>query len=671
MVKITLPDGSVKEFENAVTGKEIAESIGAGLAKAAIAIRVNGKQDLDLCREISEDSKVSILTLKDDGGLDAVRHSMTAQILARAVKELYPDAQLAIGPTVENGAYYDIAFKEAISSDELPKIEKKMRQLVEKQSPVTRLEWPAEKVKDYFASKGEGYKVQLVQDLIAKGELIDGERLSVYVAGDDPENFDFLDLCVGPHVENFKQIKLAFKLTNLAGAYWRGNADNEQLTRIYMVAFPNQKELDEYMHMMEEAAKRDHRKLGKELELFTFYPETIGPGLPLWLPKGTVIRDELENWAKEVERDHGYHRVVTPQITKEKLFYQSGHLPYYEEDMYAPIDIDGDKYYLKPMNCPFHHHIYISKPRSYRDLPLRVAEYGNCYRYEAHGGLSGLARVRGMCMNDAHIYCREDQAVDEFVKVMHMHAYYYRTLGIQEEDFYMRLSLPDMDNLKKYVDDEAGWLKALDLIKQAMDKSGLKYYEAEGEAAFYGPKVDFQAKSAIGVEYTISTNQLDFLATSRFDLTYKGEDGKDHPIYVIHRAPLGTHERFVSFLIEHFAGHFPLWLAPEQIVVSGIVEKHNDAVEKVVARLKKAGLRAEADLRNEKINYKIREHMHAKVNMVGVIGDKEAEEDTITIRRLGSDGQRNYKLDEFIAMCQEEISTKALPMEFLDKKEAA
>lgn len=667
MVKITLPDGSEKQFESAsVTGTDIAASIGAGLAKAAIAIAVDGKE-LDLTHEISNDASVNILTLKDPRGLDAVRHSLTAQILARAVKELYPDAQLAIGPTIDNGAYYDIAFSTPISSTDLPAIEKKMQELINKNSAVTRQEWPAEKVKEYFASQGEGYKVQLVEDLIAKGNLIDGKRLSVYLAHDPSnaaEKFDFLDLCVGPHVQNFSQIKLAFKLTTLAGAYWRGDANNEQLTRIYMVAFPSQKELDDYLHMMEEAAKRDHRKIGKEMELFTFFPESIGPGLPLWLPKGTIIRDELEGWAREVEKAAGYERVVTPQITKESLFHQSGHLPYYAEDMYSPIDIDGDKYYLKPMNCPFHHHVYISKPRSYRDLPLRVAEYGNCYRYEAHGGLSGLMRVRAMCMNDAHLYCRFDQAKDEFIKVMHMHAHYYRTLGISDENFYMRLSMPDMAKLDKYVDDPQAWKDALSVIKAAMEESGLKYYEAAGEAAFYGPKVDFQAKTAIGVEYSISTNQLDFLATKRFNLTYTGEDGKDHPVYVIHRAPLGTHERFVAFLIEHFAGNFPLWLAPQQVVVSGIVEKHNDHVEKIVKRLKDAGLRAEGDYRNEKINYKIREHMHSKVTMVGVVGDKEAEEDTITIRRLGSEKQTNYKMEEFIAKCQEEIRTKALPPEF-------
>ena len=650
MIKITLPDGSVREYESAaVTGTQIAESIGSGLAKAALAVTVDGVQR-DLSDPITKDAAVSIITIDSEEGLEIMRHTVAAQVLARAAKTLYPKAKLAIGPTIDDGFYYDVLFEEPISSEDLPAIEKEMRRIVETHAPIRKTLNTKAEALAAFNERGEDYKMEIISGSDQEDDF------QLYAQGDT----GFIDLCRGPHVPSLKHIG-AFKLTKVAGAYWRGDSNNEVLTRIYGTAWKNDKDLKSYLERLEQQKLRDHRKIGKEMELFTFYPETIGPGLPIWLPKGTIIRDELEKWAREEECKEGYERVSTPEITKADLFEQSGHLPYYADDMYAPIDIDGDKYYLKPMNCPFHHHVYVAKPRSYRDLPLRVAEYGKCYRYEKSGGLSGLMRVRGMCMNDAHIYCRFDQAKDEFIKVMHLHARYYRTLGIADEDFRMRLSKPDMDKLDKYVDDPQSWIDALNLIREAMDESGLNYYEAEGEAAFYGPKVDFQIKNAIGVEYTMSTNQLDFLATQRFNLTYTGEDGADHPIYVIHRAPLGTHERFTAFLIEHFAGNFPLWLSPVQIVVTGIVDKHNLHVEKVYDRLKEAGLRVEKDLRNEKVNYKIREHMHAKVSMVGVIGDKEAEEDTITIRRLGSNKQTTYKMDEFIQQCQEEIRTRALP----------
>jgi threonyl-tRNA synthetase len=660
MIKITLPDGSVREYESAaVTGTQIAESIGSGLAKAALAVTVDGVQR-DLSDPITKDAAVSIITIDSEEGLEIMRHTVAAQVLARAVKNLYPKAKLAIGPTIDDGFYYDVLFEEPISSEDLPAIEKEMRRIVETHASIRKTLNTKAEALAAFNERGEDYKMEIISDSDQEDDF------QLYAQGDT----GFIDLCRGPHVPTLKHIG-AFKLTKLAGAYWRGDANNEVLTRIYGTAWKNDKDLKAYLERLEQQKLRDHRKIGKEMELFTFYPETIGPGLPIWLPKGTIIRDELEKWAREEEYKEGYERVSTPEITKADLFEQSGHLPYYADDMYAPIDIDGDKYYLKPMNCPFHHHVYVAKPRSYRDLPLRVAEYGKCYRYEKSGGLSGLMRVRGMCMNDAHIYCRFDQAKDEFIKVMHLHARYYRTLGIADEDFRMRLSKPDMDKLDKYVDDPQSWIDALNLIREAMDESGLNYYEAEGEAAFYGPKVDFQIKNAIGVEYTMSTNQLDFLATQRFNLTYTGEDGADHPIYVIHRAPLGTHERFTAFLIEHFAGNFPLWLSPVQVVVTGIVDKHNPHVEKVYERLKLAGLRVEKDLRNEKVNYKIREHMHAKVSMVGVIGDKEAEEDTITIRRLGSNKQTSYKLDDFIKQCQEEIHTRALPPVSDEQQKAA
>lgn len=646
MAHYILPDGSQKSFDAPLNPEALAASIGAGLAKAALAAKVNG-QMWDLKRDMPDGAQVSIITLKDAEGLEILRHS-TAHILAQAVKALYPKAQITIGPVIEYGFYYDIAFPEHISAADLPEIEQKMHEIIDQNIPTRREVWSRDQAVAFFEKEGENYKAQIIRDLPAS------EEISVYWHGDD-----FVDLCRGPHLPSTGRASKAFKLTHLAGAYWRGDSKNEQLTRIYGTAWPTQKELDAHLHMLEEAQKRDHRKLGKELELFTLFPETIGSGLPIWLPKGTIIRDELEKLARTEEHKQGYHRVVTPALAKADLYHKSGHLPYYAEDMYAPIDIEGEKYYLRPMNCPHHHHVFLASPKSYRDMPYRVAEYGNVFRYESSGGLSGLMRVRGMCMNDAHIYCTEEQAEEEFINVMNMHAYYYKIFGIT--DYYMRLSLPDLNKLEKYVNAPEKWTKALEIMRRAMQKSGLPYKEVAGEAAFYGPKVDVQIKSAIGVEYTISTNQLDFLATERFGLTYVGEDGKDHPVYVIHRAPLGTHERFVGFLIEHFAGNFPLWLAPTQIAVMGVSNRQDDAVMSVVNKLKEAGIRAESDLRPDKVNYKIRDLSLQKVPLIAVIGDKEVENGTITVRRFGSEAQETVPVAALIAAMQQEITTRALP----------
>lgn len=656
-MKITLADGQIRSFQQPLTGLELAEQISPSLAKSTVAMNVNGKL-CDANEQLTEDASVVFLTTKDKLGLDIMRHTTVAQGLARAIKELYPQAKLAIGPTIENGFYYDIELDRPLSSDDLPSIEKLMHRIIAENNPIVRELWPASKVRDYFAERGETYKLEIIDDAIVKDQLLPEGCLSVYrqkIKNGD----DFIDLCRGPHLPSSGLMSKSFHISHLAGAYWRGDSRNKVLTRVYGLSFANDKDLKAHLHMLEEAAKRDHRKLGKELELFTIVPDVIGPGLPLWLPKGTIIRDELEKWARDEETKDGYVRVVTPVLTKESLYYCSGHLPYYKDDMYAPVEIDGERYYLRPMNCPHHHHIYLSKMRSYRDLPLRIAEYGSVYRFEAHGGLSGLMRTRGFCQNDGHIYCREDQAEEEFIKVMKLHAHYYGVLGIK--DFYMRLSKPDLNKLDKYVNAPEKWLKALHIIESAMKKSGLPYEEAEGEAAFYGPKVDFQIKSVIGTEYTISTNQLDFLASERFNLSYKGADGKDHPIYVIHRAPLGSHERFVAFLIEHFAGHFPLWLSPVQVVVLGIAEKHNEAVMQLLQKLQASGIRAEADYRNEKINYKVREHSVQKVPVILVLGDKEVENQTATVRRLGSNQQTTLPVVEIIAELLEEIQTKKLP----------
>ncbi len=648
-IAITLPDGTVKTFTSGVTGLEIAESIGAGLAKAAIAVSVNDKQR-DLSDPIYDDASVSIITLKTDEGLEIMRHTVTAQLLARAVKNLYPSAKLAIGPTIENGFYYDVLFEEPISSEDLPIIEKEMRSIAETNAPITKTLNSKEDAIKAFKERGEDYKVKIIEDADQDDDF------QLYQQGDS----GFIDLCHGPHLPSLKHVG-AFTLTKLAGAYWRGDSNNEMLTRIYGTAFATQKELDKHLFMLEEAKKRDHRKIGKEMGLYALEPEEIGVGLPLWMPKGEIIRSELENWVKQIEADAGYNAVRTPILGKAKLYETSGHLPYYKDDMYAPIQIEDEEYYLRPMNCPHHHYVYKQIPKSYRDLPYRVSEYGDVFRYESSGGLSGLMRARGFCINDAHIYCREDQVEEEFIKVLEMYRFYYEKLGITE--YQMRLSKAAKDK-SKFVDNWPEWEKTQNIARQAMEKIGFPFVEEEGEAAFYGPKIDVQIKSAIGTEYTISTNQLDFLASDRFNLTYTGEDGKEHPIYVIHRAPMSSHERMVGYLIEHYAGHFPLWLSPTQVVVSGIVDKHNDHVQKVVERLKAEGIRAEGDYRNEKINYKIREHMAAKVSMVAVIGDKEAENGQINIRRLGSKDQNTYDLEQFITDIKEEIATKALPAGF-------
>ncbi|HEY4124414.1 MAG TPA: threonine--tRNA ligase, partial [Rhizomicrobium sp.] len=532
---VTLPDGKALTLTRGATGADVAAAIGPGLAKAALAVEVNGKL-WDIFRPLEGDSKVRIITRKDPEALELIRHD-TAHILAMAVQQLYPGTQVTIGPNIDDGFFYDFARETPFTPDDLAKIEARMHEIVSEDVSTRREVWPRDEAVAHFEKLGEFYKAELIRAIPAN------EDVSIYFHG------DWHDLCRGPHFASSGKIGQAFKLTKIAGAYWRGDSNNPQLQRIYGTAWRDEKELAAYLYRLEEAEKRDHRKIGKEMELFTFSPD-IGAGLPLWMPNGMVLRQELEFLALQEERRDGYRRVATPHITKEALFYRSRHLPYYAEGMYSPLDIDGENYYLRPMNCPFHHTIYGATRHSYRELPLRIAEYGQDYRYEASGGLSGLMRVRGFCMNDAHIYCRYDQAKDEFIRVMRLHARYYDLFDIK--DYYMRLSLPDLDKLDKYIDEPQKWLDALSIIRAAMTESGYPFVEAKGEAAFYGPKIDFMIKSAIGTEYTISTNQLDFLATETFDLKYIGEDGGEHPVYVIHRAPLGTHERFTAFLIEHY-----------------------------------------------------------------------------------------------------------------------
>ena len=647
-ITITLPDGKAMTVARGVTGAEIAAAIGAGLAKAALVIEVDGKQ-WDLFRPIESDAHVRIVTRKDPDALELIRHD-AAHVLAMAVQELYPGTQVTIGPAIEDGFYYDFARSEPFTPEDLEKIETRMREIVKSDLPTRREVWPREKAIAHFKSIGEHYKAEIIRDIPA------GEEVSIYFHG------PWHDLCRGPHFASTGKIGDAFRLTKLAGAYWRGDANNEQLQRIYGTAWRDKKELDEYLTRLEEQEKRDHRRIGKDLHLFTFSPD-VGAGLPLWMPNGTVIRQELEFLAVQEERRDGYLRVVTPEITKEALYIRSRHLEFYKEDMYSPIDIEGENYYLKPMNCPHHHMIYLATRHSYRELPIRLAEYGHCYRYEASGGLSGLMRVRGFAQNDAHIYCRADQAKDEFVRVMRLHARYYEMMGIKE--YYMRLSLPDLSKKHNFVNEPEQWRTAGEIIRTAMQETGYPYVEAEGEAAFYGPKVDFMIKSVIGTEYAISTNQLDFMATNTFDLKYIGEDGGEHPVYVIHRAPLGSHERFTAFLIEHFAGAFPTWLAPTQARIVPISERVNAYAETVRQKLFEtpvvngtSGLRIDVDLSNERMQRKIRDAQLQKIPYMLVVGEREAAEGKVAVRLRSGKDLGPMPLDSFISRIKHEAESR-------------
>lgn len=572
--------------------------------------------------------------------LEHLRHSL-AHLLASAVLKLYPGTKNTIGPAIENGFYYDFKFATPVTDADLTKIEKEMRRILKSWKGFEKREVQAKEALEIY--KANEFKQELINQF--SGE---DKTLTLYTSG------DFTDLCRGGHVDDATQINSdAFKLTHIAGAYWRGDEKNPMLTRIYGIAFESKEELEQYIWQQEEAKKRDHRLLGEKLDLFTFDP-MVGPGLPLWLPKGALLREIIESKAKEVEKNWGYQRVVTPHIAKEDLFKTSGHIPYYAEDMYPPMQLDDGAYYLKAMNCPMTHLIYKARPHSYRELPLRYAEYGSVYRYELSGTLSGLMRTRGFSQNDAHIYCREDQVIEEFIKVMKLHAYWYdEVFGLK--DYYMRLSLPSKDS-SKYPDMPEGWHKAVDLIREAMKQSGMKYIEGEGEAAFYGPKVDFQIKNVIGKEYTASTNQLDFLATERFDLTYKDSDGKDKGLFVIHRAPLGSHERFIGFLIEHYAGAFPLWLSPVQVKILPIADRHHEKATEILRALEAQDIRVEVDYDAESVGKKIRKAELEKTPYILVLGDKEIEANAVAVRKR-SEGDLGVKpIQEMIEMLLSEIN---------------
>ncbi len=576
-----------------------------------------------------------------------MRHSL-AHLLAAAVMEMWPNTKRTIGPAIDNGFYFDFEFEQPITPEDLPKIEKKMRQILPTWTTFERSELSKEEAKKEF--EGNEFKCELIDEFSSEGQT-----LTFYKSG------NYWDLCRGGHVDNMKAEidPKSFKLSKIAGAYWRGSEKNPQLTRIYGLAFETPEELDAYLKMMVEAERRDHRKLGKELEIFML-SEEVGAGLPLWLPNGATIVEELEKLAKQVEFDGGYSRVRTPHITKGSLYHKSGHLPYYAETMFPPMVMDNEEYYLKPMNCPHHHLIYGHKTRSYRDLPIRLAEYGHCYRYEDSGALFGLMRVRSLCMNDAHIYCTPEQFESEFIKVMELYKNYSKIFGIKK--MVMRLSLHNEEGLgKKFVNEPELWIQTEAQVRDAMIKAGIDFVEAPGEAAFYGPKIDVEVWSAIGREFTLATNQLDFAVPKRFDLTYIDSDGQEKTPLCVHRAPLGTHERFVGFLIEHFAGAFPTWLSPVQAIVLPVSDKFLDYAREVEAALKAANVRVETDDSAESLGKKIRGAEKRKIPWMLVVGEQEVADKTVAARNYHTKKQEPIKLDAFVTQVAEEIRERRLP----------
>ena len=569
-----------------------------------------------------------------------IRHS-AAHVMADVVTTMFPETKLGIGPPTDDGFYYDFLVEEPFSEQDLSRIEKRMRRVVQQNHTFEYHEYPRDEAERMNAA--EPLKMEIIE------EIPDDEKITTYKHG------KFEDLCAGPHVESTGKIP-AFKLLSVAGAYWRGDENRPMLQRIYGTAFESKEALDDHLHKIEEAKKRDHRRLGEELGIFTFN-EAVGRGLPLWLPNGTIVREELENWAKATEREWGYERIVTPHLTRSDLYYQSGHLPYYKDDMYAPIDIEGDEYYLKPMNCPHHHMVYKSRRHSYRELPIRYAEYGTVYRYERSGQLFGMMRVRGFTQNDAHIYCTLEQAKQEFTDVMLLHEYYYKTLGIK--DYHMVLALRDPNDTEKYHGDAEMWEAAEKITREAMEDSGIPYVEELGAAAHYGPKVDFIVYSAIGREFAASTNQIDLYMPERFDLTYIDSNSAEQPVVVIHRAPLGSHERFVAFLIEHYAGAFPVWLAPVQAVVIPIADRHVEYAQELKARLEASNVRVDVDDGNDRMNAKIRNAQLQKIPYMLVIGDREIEAGAAAVRLRSGEDLGAAPVDEIVARITAEVEAKA------------
>ncbi|MBT34452.1 MAG: threonine--tRNA ligase [Thalassobius sp.] len=630
MINITLPDGSVRQHEKGVTGLDVARGISEGLARNVLAAKVNGEV-WDATRPIENDATVQLLTWNDTEGKATFWHS-SAHLMAEALEALYPGVKLGIGPAIESGFYYDIDFGDkTFSSDDFEKLEAKMLELAREKNEYVRSEISKDDATKYFKEKDDPYKLELIDG------LNDGE-ITFYQQG------NFTDLCRGPHIPNTGFIK-AIKLMNVAGAYWRGDEKNKMMTRIYGITFPKAKELKEYLELLEEAKKRDHRKLGKELELFAF-SEKVGMGLPLWLPKGALLRERLENFLKKAQVKAGYEPVITPHIGHKNLYVTSGHYEKYGEDSFRPISTPGDEeYLLKPMNCPHHCEIYKTRPRSYKELPVRFAEFGTVYRYEQHGELHGLTRVRGFTQDDAHIFCRPDQVKEEFIKVIDLVIYVFESLGFSE--YTAQVSLRDPENKTKYIGDDALWEKAEREIQEAAAERDLDTVVELGEAAFYGPKLDFMVKDAIGRKWQLGTIQVDYQLPQRFELEYVGADNQKHRPVMIHRAPFGSMERFVAILIENSGGNFPVWLAPEQIAVLPISEKYHDYAEKIFSELQENDIRGFIDRRDEKIGRKIRDAEVSKIPFMIIVGEKESETNTLSVRKKGEGDVGSMSISEF------------------------
>lgn len=642
-IKIKFPDGSVKEFEKGVTGFHIAESISKRLAEEALAIKINGKvRELNV--PINEDAEVKILTFDDDEGKEVYWHS-SSHLMAHAIQSLHPEAKFGVGPAIENGFYYDFDINTQLSDEDLKKIEEKMITIAGENHPFQRVELSKEKAVEFFSKKNDQYKLEILSELDDQNDVI-----SIYNEG------DFTDLCTGPHLPATGKIKYV-KLLSVSGSYWRGDEKNKQLQRIYGISFPKKKMLDEYLQKLEEAKRRDHRKLGKELEIFLI-TNTVGAGLPIWLPKGTILRETLENFLKEEQRKRGYLPVITPHIGNINLYKTSGHYPYYKDSQFPPIKFEegNEEYLLKPMNCPHHFQIYASKPRSYRDLPIRYAEFGTVYRYEQSGELNGLTRVRCFSVDDSHIFVRQDQLKDEVCNVIELIQVVFNQMGFKE--FTTQLSFRD-DNVEKYGGDLSLWDKAQQEIKEAADMMGLNYIIEEGEAAFYGPKIDFMVKDALGRKWQLGTVQIDYVMPERFNLEYIGSDGQKHRPVVIHRAPFGSLERFIGVLIEHYAGEFPLWLAPVQVAVLPISQNYVDYATEVYKVLKENNIRAELDDRNEKIGYKIRDWETKKVKYMVIVGEKEKENRNVSVRQHREGDKGSLGISEFIDKIAAEIKNKS------------
>ena len=640
MINITLPDGSIKQMEKGCTPYEVAQAISEGLARNVLVAKVND-QMVELDKPINEDATLTLYTWNDREGKDTFWHS-SAHLMAAAIESLYPGVKFGIGPHIETGFYYDIDFMDySISSDDFPKIEEKMKELASQKIQFVRREVPKAEAIEYFQKKGDEYKLELIDG------LEDGQ-ISFYESG------PFTDLCRGPHLHDTSAIK-AIKLLKTAGAYWRGDEKRKQLTRIYAVTFPKKKELDEYLALLEEAAKRDHRKLGREMELFTFSP-LVGQGLPLWLPKGAALRDRLEQFLRKVQKKYGYLQVITPHIGNVNLYKTSGHYAKYGADSFRPITTpqEGEEFFLKPMNCPHHCQIYAARPRSYKELPLRLAEFGTVYRYEQSGELHGLTRVRGFTQDDAHLYCTSDQIKEEFCKVIDIILYIFKTLKF--DNYKAQVSLRDPNNKEKYIGSDENWEKAQRAIIEAAAEKGLNTIEVEGEAAFYGPKLDFMVKDAIGREWQLGTVQEDYNLPERFGLEYTDADGQKKRPVMIHRAPFGSMERFVAVLLEHTGGNFPLWLTSDQVVILPISEKYMDYARKVQAALDEQDIRCYIDERSEKTGRKIRDAETAKVPYMVIVGENEEKDGTVSVRRHGNINDGTMPLEGFVDLIRKAIA---------------